>query len=233
MRLAGKTAVVTGASRGIGLATARALAAEGCRLALAARGLPELESAAQGLSGALPLACDVRDEASVADFFAAVRERFGRVDILVNNAGNSHALLNVEEFSLAVWRDVLDTNLTGAFLCARAALPLMSAGATIVNNLSVCAVRVFPGQAAYCAAKFGALGLTNVLREELRGRGIRVVALIAGATDTGIWEQFWAEAPRENMMSAETVAAAVVHALLLPPNSSMDEIHLNPTAGAL
>src|SRR5512142_2518150 len=104
MRLTGKIAVVTGASRGIGLAISRALAAEGCDLALAARNAAALQSAAKALPGEVfAHACDVRDEQSVKTFFAVVRQRFGRVDILINNAGNSHRLVNVEDFPLETW----------------------------------------------------------------------------------------------------------------------------------
>ena len=92
----------------------------------------------------------------------------------------------------------------------------MKRGATIVNNLSIAATRVFPGTAAYNASKHGALGFTNTLREELRGKGIRVIALLPGATDTAIWNILWPEAPRKKMMSAETVAQAVLQAILLP-----------------
>ncbi len=232
--LAGKVAVITGASRGIGLAIARALAARGCNLALSARDREALDRAAHDFRvEVLAERCDVRDESSVGAFFSAVRERFARVDILVNNAGNAHPLLHVERIPLKMWRDVIETNLTGTFLCTRAALPLMKAGAAIVNNLSMCAVEVFPQEAAYCAAKYGALGFTNVLREEVRARGIRVIAVMPGATATELWNQFWPDAPRERMMSAETVAKAVVDALSLPPNASVDEIHIGPTAGAL
>jgi len=223
-----KVAVVTGASRGIGLAIARALASEGCQLALASRSLGTTD-----LPGAFAQACDVRDPQSVDAFFAAVRQRFGRVDILVNNAGNAHALLNVEQMPVETFRDVLDTNLFGTFLCTRAALPLMARGAAIVNNLSICAVQVFPQESAYCAAKFGALGFTNVLREECRPKGIRVLALMPGPTATDIWNQFMPDAPRDKMLSAETVATAVVNALLIPENSSVDEIRISPTSGAL
>ena len=108
----------------------------------------------------------------------------------------------------------------------------MSRGATIVNNLSVAAVQVFPQESAYCAAKFGALGFTNVLREECRSKGIRVLALVPGATATDIWNQFMPHAPREKMLAPETVATAVVNALVLPENSSVDEIRISPTAGA-
>lgn len=222
----GKIAVVTGASRGIGGALARALANEGCSVCAGSRsGGPREATFAQ--------ACDVRDPKSVAAFFDAVAHRFGRVDILINNAGNAHALLNTEEMPVETFRDVIDTNLFGTFLCTRAALPLMSAGGAIVNNLSICAVQVFPQESAYCAAKFGALGFTNVLREECRPKGIRVMSLISGATATDIWNQFMPEAPRDKMLSPETVARAVVNALALPENSSVDEIRITPSAGVL
>src|SRR5208282_6719911 len=100
--------------------------------------------------------------------------------------------------------------LTGLFLCSRAALPLMRAGGTIINNLSVAAKTVFPNFAAYNASKRGALGFTLSLREELVPRSIRVVALMPGAIDTDLWQQFWPEAPRERMMDAESAAQAVL-----------------------
>ncbi len=234
-RLKDKVAVVTGASRGIGLAIAHALGGEGCALALAARNHSALANATKELS-AVPVlanACDVSRESDVTRLVAAVRERFGRVDVLVNNAGVSHALHNVQDLPLSDWQHNLDINLTGIFLCTRAALPLMSRGGAIVNNLSVAARSVFPGEAAYCASKFGALGFTNTLREELRPRGIRVIALIAGATDTAIWNQFMPEAPREKMLRPETVAAAVVNALVLPENVTVEELVLGPTRGAI
>jgi short-subunit dehydrogenase len=109
----------------------------------------------------------------------------------------------------------------------------MKRGATIVNNLSIAATRVFPGTAAYNASKHGALGFTNTLREELRGKGIRVIALLPGATDTAIWNILWPEAPRKKMMSAETIATALLNALLLPENSTVEELCIMPTAGAL
>ena len=224
----GRIAVVTGASRGIGQAIARALAAEGCQLALGSRSMD-----AADLPGAFAQSCDVRDPRSVDAFFAAVRARFGRIDILINNAGTAHALLNVEQMPIDTFRDVLDTNLFGTFLCTRAALPLMSRGAAIVNNLSICAVQVFPQESAYCAAKFGALGFTNVLREECRPRRIRVLALMPGATATDIWNQFMPDAPRDKMLSPETIATAIVNALLLPDNSSVDEIRISPVSGTL
>ena len=228
--MSGKIAVVTGASRGIGLAIARALAAQGCSLALAARSLPPHPTAGAAV---LRQSCDVAREHDVARFFAAVQERFGRVDVLVNNAGVSHAMRNVQELPLADWQRNLDTNLTGTFLCTRAALPLMTRGGAIVNNLSLAARTVFAGEAAYCASKFGALGFTNTLREELRPRGIRVIALLAGPTDTDIWDQFMPDAPRDHMLRPEAVAAAVLNALVLPEHATVQELVMAPECGPI
>ena len=110
---------------------------------------------------------------------------------------------------------------------------MMKRGATIVNNLSIAATRVFAGSAAYNASKHAALGLTNTLREELRSRGIRVIGLLPGATDTDIWKTLWPQAPRRKMMSAETVAQAVLDAILLPPNATVENLEILPTAGTL
>jgi NAD(P)-dependent dehydrogenase (short-subunit alcohol dehydrogenase family) len=242
-RLSGKVAVVTGGSRGIGYAVARILAAEGCNLVITGRDRATLsKSGAQiGKSVArqarppqiVPIACDVRDPESVASLFAEVKQRFGKVDILVNNAGITQPILSVEDTSLELWRDVIETNLTGIFLCTRAALPLMKAGATIVNNLSAAARQVFPNYAAYSAAKRGALGFTLSLREELIPRGIRVMALMTGATATDMWDQIMPNAPRERMIDANSVAQAVLYATLLPPNVNPSEICLDPAGGAL
>ena len=120
----------------------------------------------------------------------------------------------------------------GVFLMTQASLALMQRGSTIVNNLSIAAERVFPGSAAYNASKHGALGFTNTLREELRSKGIRVIALMPGATDTAIWEAMWPQAPRRKMMAPETVARTVVDAMLLPANATVEKIVLMPSAGA-
>lgn len=227
--LAGKVAVVTGASRGIGLAIAQALRAEGCTVVATARRISAGRK--KSVSQLLAIACDVRDERSVATLFAEVKKRFGRVDILINNAGMAHPLRNIEDLPLETWREVLDTNLTGMFLCTRAALPLMRTGGAIVNNLSVAARGVFAGESAYCASKHGALGFTDTLRAEVRGRGIRVVSLLPGPTATDIWNQFMPEAPPDKMMSPETVARAVIAAIALPENATVEELRLGPTGG--
>lgn len=235
--LAGQTALITGASRGIGLAIARALAKEGCDLILTGRKLPPLEKAGSELTRhkikVLAKACDVRDPSSVKALAASIRKQFPRVHILVNNAGVGHASLPVAKLPYEDWKNVIDTNLTGTFLVIREILPLVRRGSTIVNNLSIAATRVFPGSSAYNASKHGALGLTNTLREELRPEGIRVIALLPGATDTDIWASLWPDAPRKKMMSPATVAQALVNALLLPENSTVEELTIMPTSGTL
>jgi NAD(P)-dependent dehydrogenase (short-subunit alcohol dehydrogenase family) len=229
--------VITGASRGIGFAIAEALAAAGSNLVITSRKSADAESGAEKLAThgvrILPLQCDVRDEVAVERMFEAVKSDFGSIDILVNNAGHSQALIPIEKLPTDLWQDTLATNLTGTFLCTRAALPLMKHGSTIVNNISAAAYKAFPNFAAYNVSKAGALAFTNTLREELRERGIRVMALVPGATDTEIWQQFWPDAPREKMVSPEDVAAVVVAALRVAAVGAVDEIKIGPTIGVL
>jgi NAD(P)-dependent dehydrogenase (short-subunit alcohol dehydrogenase family) len=242
-RLSGKVAVVTGGSRGIGYAIAETLARESCNVIITGRDATTIKKSAAQIrksAGAhpnppqiLPIVCDVRDPKSVASVFAQVKQRFGSLDMLINNAGITQPVVSVEDTSLELWRDVIETNLTGIFLCTRAALPLMKAGATIVNNLSAAAKQVFPNYATYSAAKRGALAFTLSLREELIPRGIRVMALITGATATDMWDQIMPNAPRERMIDVNSVAEAVLYAVLLPPNVNPSEICLDPAGGAL
>jgi NAD(P)-dependent dehydrogenase (short-subunit alcohol dehydrogenase family) len=233
----GKVALITGASRGIGLAITRALGRQGCRLVLTARKAQSLTETRRELTDdgveVLTAVCDIRDPASIAKLISAIKRRFGRLDLLINNAGIAHQRANVDQLGVKAWKDVIDTNLTGTFLITHAALSLMKANATIVNNLSIAAKRVFPGSSAYNASKHGALGLTNTLREELRPRGIRVIALLPGPTDTDIWKTLWPEAPRKKMMSPQTVAQAVVNALLMAPESTVEELTILASAGTL
>lgn len=240
LRLLGKVGVVTGGSRGIGQAIARRLAAEGCSVVITGLDAASLEKSAsrisregRGRGNVVPLVGDVRDPQAVAALFAKVKQQFRRVDILVNNAGVSQQPASVEETSLELWHEIVETNLTGTFLCSRAALPLMQRGSTIINNLSAAAKQVFPKFAAYTATKTGAYGFTLSLREELMPRGIRVTALMPGATASDMWNQIMPNAPREKMMDPESTAQAVLYAVLLPPNANLTELLLTPTGGAL
>jgi NAD(P)-dependent dehydrogenase (short-subunit alcohol dehydrogenase family) len=236
-QLRGKTALITGASRGIGLAIVRALAQQGCNLILTSRDESALTRISRELSRrkirVLTHPCDVRDPYSVDDLFRVIRRDVRRIDILVNNAGIAHLNLHVENIPYPVWRDVFATNLDGMFLITQAALGLIPRGGTVVNNLSIAATRVFAGSAAYNASKHAALGFTSTLREELRGKGIRVIGLMPGATDTDIWKSLWPDAPRKKMLSPVTVAEAVIDAIVLPPNATAETLEILPTTGTL
>ncbi len=235
--LQNRLALITGANRGIGLAIAHALAREGCDLVITGRDLRALAKAGRELEKlrirVLAQACDVRDPHSVDYLFALVRGLRKPLDFLINNAGIAHPNRMVSDLPYPDWCDVIETNLNAMFLVTQAALAVMKRGGVIVNNLSISAERVFPGSSAYNASKHGGLGFTDTLREELRPRGIRVIALMPGATDTAIWSTLWPKAPRRKMMSPETVADAVVSAFKLPENCVVEKIVLMPAGGAL
>ena len=235
--MVGKLALITGANRGLGLAIARELAREGCDLVITGRDQRALAKAGRDLERlgvqVVTQACDVRSPESVDYLFAVTRGLHRPLHVLVNNAGIGHANLSVGELPYPTWSAVIETNLTGVFLVTQAALAVMKRGGTIVNNLSIAAERVFAGSAAYNASKHGALGLTDTLREELRPRGIRVIALMPGATDTEIWQTLWPKAPRKKMMSADTIAQIVVNTVLLPENSAVEKLVVMPAAGTL
>ena len=232
-----KVAVITGGGSGIGLAIARIFAASGYSVVITSRDAKRLQKAAANIPAdkkqVTGFPCDVRDPASVEKLFRELGKHHSTIDVLINNAGVAHSLAPVDQLSVETWKEVIDTNLTGMFLVTRAALPMMRAGGTIVNNLSVAAVQPFAGMSAYNASKFGALGFTHALREDLRKRGIRVLALLPGATATDIWSQFWPDAPKEKMISPEIVAQAVLHAVSTPANTAIEEIRIGPAAGVL
>ena len=227
-----KLALVTGASRGLGLAIAQELSERGYHLILTARSQRPLTRLAARLPNSTAIVCDVRDPESVAQLAALVRQR-RRLDVLINNAGIAGPNEPIATLDFATWREVIGTNLDGTFLVTQSLLAYLGKGSVIVNNLSVAARTAFPGMAAYNSSKRGLAAFTETLREELRPRGIRVVALLPGATSTGIWQQFWPAAPRRRMMSPATVAQAVANAIALPPNASVDEVVITPSAGAL
>src|SRR5262249_47205192 len=152
-KLQGQVAVVTGASRGIGLAISEALADAGCNLAITSRTQEHLQNAAEALTRrgvhVIHQTSDVGAEKSVASFFATVKKSFNKIDILINNAGIAHQLAPVPDLAPELWRQVIDINLTGTFLCSHFCLPLMKAGGTVINNLSVAASGSFPGHSGY------------------------------------------------------------------------------------
>jgi NAD(P)-dependent dehydrogenase (short-subunit alcohol dehydrogenase family) len=189
--LAGKVAIVTGASSGIGRATALLFAREGARVVVAARRRAELDALVDEIEAAggraAAVAGDVRDEACARALVETAVGRFGGLDIAFNNAGTVGPLGPVTELSPSDWREVLETNLTSAYLAARHQVPAMLAGGggcLIFTSTFVGHTVGMPGMAAYAASKAGLLGLTRVLAAELGPQGIRVNAILPGGTDT-------------------------------------------------
>lgn len=185
-----KVALVTGAARGIGLATARRFLAEGWRVALLDIERELLNDAVAGLRQAestLALPCDVSDAAAVAAAIETVEKRFGRLDALINNAGVA-VFAPLLETSDADWSRILAVNLTGPFLCVKAAAPLMRehGGGAIVNITSISAVRASTLRSAYGTSKAGLAHLTKQLAVELASLGIRVNAVAPGPVDTAM-----------------------------------------------
>jgi NAD(P)-dependent dehydrogenase (short-subunit alcohol dehydrogenase family) len=183
--LTGRAVLVTGASRGIGAAAARAFAEAGAQVALVAR-KAETVSALAGELGGLGLGCDVADFGSVERAVAAVTDRWGRLDVLVNNAGVIEPIARMDAADPDAWGRTVDINLKGVFHGMRAALPVMRAqgGGTIITVGSGAAHHPLEGWSAYCAAKAGALMLTRVADQEHRAAGLRVMSLSPGTVAT-------------------------------------------------
>lgn len=191
LALTNKVAIVTGASSGIGRATALLFAREGARIIAAARRGAELDALvaeiAEDGGEAVALAGDVNDEAYAKALVDLAQGRFGGLDIAFNNAGAVGPMGSVPEMPRQAWEDVLDTNLTSAFLAAKHQIPTLLArgsGSLIFTSSFVGVTAGMPGMAAYAAAKAGLVGLTQVLAAEYGREGIRVNALLPGGTDT-------------------------------------------------
>ncbi|HYD86382.1 MAG TPA: SDR family oxidoreductase [Vitreimonas sp.] len=189
--LDGKSAIVTGASFGIGRATAKLFAREGARLVLVARRREPLEALAQEIAAAggecLPFAGDVADDGTAEGVVAAATRAFGGLDIAFNNAGSLGEMGAVSDISVAGWREAIETNLTSAFFAARHQIPAMRArggGSLIFTSTFVGHTAGFPGMSAYAASKAGVIGLVRNLAVEHGQHGVRVNALLPGAVDT-------------------------------------------------
>jgi NADP-dependent 3-hydroxy acid dehydrogenase YdfG len=233
--LGGKTAVVTGASRGIGAGIAEALGAQGVRVALVARNETKLKERAARIKGSIPVTCDVTDLASVERATKRIASELnGAPDILVNNAG-VFSVAVVEETTAETFVDTINTNLVGPFLFVHAFLGDMKKrkGGHIVTIGSISDRTIFTGNAAYSAAKFGLRAVHEVLRAELRGTGVRTSLISPAATDTEMWNSVTVTDPVANphskrpMLDPDDVVQAVMFALNQPERVNVDEMRLS------
>ncbi|ALJ90577.1 SDR family oxidoreductase [Thermus aquaticus] len=221
-----KAVLISGASRGIGEATARLLHARGYGVGLLARNGARLEALARELPGALPIVGDVRRREDWERAVGRMEEAFGGLFALINNAGIG-IMKPVAELSEEEVREVLEVNLMGPFLGLKAALPLLLRSRGVVVNVgSLAGKNAFKGGAAYNASKFGLLGLMGAAMLELREMGVRVVNVLPGSVDTGFAGspvgEGWKLAP-------EDVARAILFALEMPERALLSEIEIRPT----
>jgi NADP-dependent 3-hydroxy acid dehydrogenase YdfG len=233
--LSGRTAVVTGASRGIGAAISTALAGAGARVVMIARNEVRLRDAARPLMGAVPITSDVSDPRSVEKASAQIRKELGgSPDIIINNAGIFGVSI-VEETTTEFFVETINTNLVGPFLFVRAFLADMKKRKSghIVTIGSIADRTIFTGNAAYSAAKFGLRAVHEVLRAELKGSGVRTSLISPASTDTEIWNTVTVTDPAGKphstrpMLDADDVAAAVMFALDQPERVNVDELRLS------
>ncbi len=232
----GKVALITGAGSGIGRASAERLLQHGYRVVLAGRRQAPLdavaEAAAQRGEDALAVSCDVTDEASVAALFDAIRTRYGRLDVLFNNAGRNAPPVDIDELSVDDWRSVVDTNLTGVFLCTRAAFGMMKAqsprGGRIINNGSISAHAPRPWSSAYTATKHAITGLTKSVSLDGRRHDIVCGQIDIGNAATEMAARMARGVPQANgetavepLMDVGLVADAVLHMASLPLSANV------------
>jgi len=234
-RLTGTTAVITGASRGIGLAIARRLHANGTFIAMVARSEATLRAEADSLGPrAVPVACDLTSAAEVSDAIGAITSAFGGApDILVNNAG-AFSLVAVDALEPTDFAAALDVNLVGPLRLIHAFLPAMKARRTghVVTIGSIADRAIFPGNASYGSSKYGARALHEVLRLETRSSGVRATLVSPGQVDTPLWDAIDPDnrdgfTPRSQMLQPEAVADAVLYAVTQPADVNIDELRLS------
>jgi NADP-dependent 3-hydroxy acid dehydrogenase YdfG len=230
-----RTAVVTGASRGIGLAIARMLVERGVRVAMLARDGERLRAAAHPLGAtALAMPCDIRDLRALAGTVERVRSELGDApDVLVNNAG-MFKLATVDTVDPQDFADAIETNLIAPFRLMRAFLPAMRARRRghIVSIGSIADHVAFPENGGYVAGKFGLRGLHEVLRAELANTGVRTTLISPGPVNTALWDDINPDerpgfTPRAAMLAPDAVAAAVIFAVTQGADVNIDEMRLS------
>jgi len=235
-----RRALITGASSGIGKATALAFAKAGIDIALVGRSQNNLEfvsKAAHELGVEAQAFCvDLAEVAEVKAKIQAIAHEFGNIDILINNAGIGYTE-NLSDTPLEDWQQVINVNLTGVFQCMMGILPGMrqQGQGTIINIASVAAKQAFAGWGAYCVSKAGLLSLSQTLAKEERANGIRVMAICPSCVNTEIWDTPTVKAnfDRSQMLTPEIVAETILHTVLLPQQAVIEELTIMSNAGVL
>ena len=236
MTLKGKTALITGAGRGIGRAIALTFASAGCNVAVTARTQEEIDGTALAAADhgvkSLAVSGDVGNPNDITRVVETTLEKHGAIDILVNNAGLA-AFKPVWELSLDEWRNAFDVNLTGAFLYIQAVLPGMMARrqGRIINISSVTGLKALPGQSAYGAAKHALNGLTKSLNLELREYGIAAHVICPGAVDTRLSREAMPHRDPSDWMTPDDVAQAAMYLASLGPRVAVDMLQLRRFSG--
>lgn len=235
MEIQNKTAVVTGAGKGIGRATALELAKAGANLVIVSRTLPDLQSLAREAGNlgrkVLPVAADVSRESKIKEMIDSAVKHFGGIDILVNNAGIGR-FGRIESLSTQDWDDMFQVNLRAMFLCTREALPHLKHRdeSFVVNVASLAGKNAFVGGAGYAATKWGVLAFSKCLLLEERQAGVRVLAVCPGSVDTKFFNHPSLPRPdKSKILKAEDVAKTIVHAIQLPQRAMVSELDIRPT----
>ncbi|MCS6812606.1 MAG: SDR family oxidoreductase [Cyanobacteria bacterium] len=231
-------ALITGASSGIGKATALAFARYGINLALVARSQPKLEAVVADIvqlgGQAKAYAIDLGIVEHVRKRIQTIVDDLGAIDILVNCAGMGYTG-TLMDTPLQDWQQVLNVNLTSVFQCVLGVLPQMRSQrrGLIINVASIAAHQVFPGWGAYCVSKFGLLALSKAIASEERSHGIRVTTISPGSVNTPLWDTdtVHADFPRTAMLTPEVVAQTIVQTALLPDSAVAEEVILMPNVG--
>ena len=230
-------ALITGASSGIGKATALEFAKAGIDVALVGRSIDKLTAVASAAAAtgvkSKAYELDLAEVGQVSEQIQIIASDFGGIDILVNNAGIGY-MGTLSETPLADWLMVINLNLTSVFQCIVGVLPTMrSRGGTIINIASIAGKQTFPGWGAYSVSKAGLIALSKTVALEERDRGIRITAICPGAVDTELWDTLSSNFDRKAMLTPQIVAQSVLHTALLPKSAVIDELTLMPSTGSL